>query len=248
MELSSNGASSVNDLDVNNPIVFKSDSRFTSMSYAGGTEILDRSIRISDAVKKKLQKIDGKFTIGSTFKNLHLYSSQAEVLDGRSRVCYIVGNEDELIISEFHNPRGDKYSALYPILVDVLHEEGFKSHKGSCKEVKFIVHFAEVDLFVEACNKVIQLHLNDLLELRVSNEFYTINRKDEHGVKHDEYFFKTFYTYKDNQTAANPYKMIAKEVVIATTAEQLSSISDKLTTIKTLLDNKRLELETIENI
>jgi len=248
MILVSRGVLSVDDLDVNNPIVFKSDSRFTSMSNAGCTEIVDQSVTISDVVKEKLKKINGKFTIGSTSKNLHIYSPVADVLDGRNRICYIVGNQDELIISEYNNPRGDKYSALYTILIDVLHKEGFKSSKGDTKETKFTVQLSEVDLFVEACNQVIGLHLGDMLELKVSNEYYSISRKGDNGENYNEYFFQTFYTYKSGQQIVNPYKLIAQEVVTTKNFEELSIIGEKLNTITKLLDNKRLELETIDNI
>ena len=248
MKLVSSGVLSERELDINNPIVFESDSKFSSMSYAGGIEIVDKSQTISDAEKEKLKKIQGKFSIGSTSKNLHLYSPKAEVLDGRNRICYIIGNQDELIISEYNSPRGDKYSALYCVLIDILHEEGFKSYKGDSGEVKFNIHLSEVDLFVQSCNKVIELHLNDMLEVKVSNEFYTISRKNEDGENYNEYFFKTFYINKNNEILVNPYKLIAKKIVSVKTNDELLNISSKLNNIKTLLENKKLELETIENL
>ena len=39
MKLVSSGVLSERELDINNPIVFESDSKFSSMSYAGGIEI-----------------------------------------------------------------------------------------------------------------------------------------------------------------------------------------------------------------
>jgi len=87
-----------------------------------------------------------------------------------------------------------------------------------------------------------------MLELKVSNEFYTISRKNEDGENYNEYFFKTFYMNKNNEILVNPYKLIAKEIVSAKTNDELLNISSKLNNIKTLLENKKLELETIENL
>ncbi|MCB2362185.1 hypothetical protein [Clostridium estertheticum] len=244
MKFCYNGVLSEKELDVKNPIIFMSNSKFPA-NY-NSQEIIDSSTVLSNMVKVKLKRMNAKFTIGSSKKNMHIYEESANIMDARARLGLIIGHENELVLGEYNSPRGDKYSALFDILKEILYKKGFKSYQNKNNEVRFNIKFEKIDIFVDCCNEVIALNQQNKLELKVSNEFYTISKK-KNNENFYEYFFKTFYTYKPDKIIVNPYKLIAQEIISAT-PEQLSDISDKLDTVNTLLENKKIQLATIQKL
>jgi|LGOV01.1.fsa_nt_gb hypothetical protein len=216
------------------------------MSYAGGNEIVTKSLILNDTIKEKLKSINSRsrYSIGSTNKNLHLYAPQANVLDGQFRICYIAGDSDSIIVSEYHNPRGDKYSALFHILADILYEKGIQSINNSKKGLSFKIVEGQLDLFVEACREVIELLEADCLILERSNEFFSINIR-ENGEKIDLYYYKFYYKIKK---IINPYKIIAEEISQTKILKEIDQIIEKLSNLTALCNNKKNEINTIENI
>lgn len=180
------GVKSPQELSLSNPVIYSSDSLISSLNYAGGSDIIMRSTTFSNEFKKKLSEINGHFSLGTTngvMKNAHIYSRNAKHLDGIERLCYISQEGQYLVVSEYHGNRGAKYSALYKLLRNALHEKGFTEVQG-----KICIPEDDLDVFVRVVNEIIDDRANNRYSFQGVDVVDSILIK---GVKY--FYYKAFW-------------------------------------------------------
>lgn len=187
------GSTNENQVNIENPIVYRSESLITSLSYAGDMPLIKESTTFSDNQKILLIKINGKVSLGTTngaLKNIHVYSKNAIHLDGIERICYLQPDNENLIVKEYSGNRGAKYSALYKLLVEELVNLGF-----ICNDNKFYINEIDIPKLVDAINKIIKRREEDAYELVPIAEIDTIT------ISQEKYFYNKAY-WKNKQLSS----------------------------------------------
>lgn len=245
------GETNASNLDFHNPIVYSSESLISSMSYSGSADKINESTTLTESFKKKLIGIQGMVSLGSTngmLRNVHVYSRNAVRLDGVERLCYLQQEDNKLIVSEYSGNRGAKYSALYRILTDELHNAGFIDIQG-----KFKINETDISKFVEVVNFVINQ--------REANSYDLVATQDVDVVvieKKRYHYFKAYWMPKviarqsstevseENATPVNNVDQSLKDIV-----DYLKKCNDrdKLNELKTKVDKlSDIILGRIKNI
>jgi hypothetical protein len=156
----------------NEYVVYKSNSICSKMQFGFINETICNSTLYSDCMKRELSKLKCKISLGvsgSKYKNGHIYTNGAENLDGTKRICYIKNiNDDEILITECKRDRDSNYSALWDILKNKLNKiEVFKY-----KDDQFKINIKNIDLFIEAVNKIIEDYNLGKYKYHIPNDKY----------------------------------------------------------------------------
>jgi len=155
--LTQKGAERKELLKSNQALVYQSPSKIKSMGYAGEATRITESTTIPPAYFSELSKMKGFVSLGSTgigsskkYKNVHIYSEQAEYLDGINRIGYLFPDGNNLKICEYKKgSRGSRYSSLYRILKGKLENAGF-----ICKNECFKIDLNNITKFVGLINEI----------------------------------------------------------------------------------------------
>jgi len=241
------GKRQISELDFNSPIIYKSESLISSMSYSGTAIKINDSNAFTEEFKSKLTKIKGFVSLGTTggeFRNAHIYSNNAICLDGRERICYIQQDKDnnQLIVSEYSGNRGAKYSALYLILRQELSNSGFVGSDSN-----FIIDSDRLLEFVEIVNKVIDNRKQGKYELIAINQTESIVID-----KNKYYYFKAYWQVKEEVSHEEGFdiaiRMLASNVNECGDKEILLDLRNKLDVLMSVVRSKIDNIEAIEKL
>lgn len=242
-----------NELNVENPTVYRSGSLITSLSYAGDMSLIKASTTFSEKQKNALVKIEGKVSLGTTggeLKNAHVYSKNAIHLDGIDRICYIQPDEENLIVREYSGNRGAKYSALFRLLVEELKNRGF-----DYTDNKILIEEINIPKFVSAINKVIKLREEEAYELS------PIAESDSIFIDKKRYYYnKVYWTKKSinqNQIISNndiqitidsALKLLINYTKNCNDTNGLDNLSGKLVKLNNIILKRIQTLNEIEDL
>ncbi|OEF98995.1 hypothetical protein BHF71_09910 [Vulcanibacillus modesticaldus] len=249
------GFLSRDELNENNVVVYESTSLISSMSYAGPSSIIEKSKSISDTFKKKLKKINGYFSLGTTdgeYRNVHVYSKKARYLDGINRICYISQNsKDELLVSEYRGSRTSKYSGLYRELEKRLNERGFENAGG-----KYIITVNNIEEFVEIVNNLIFEHVENQLQLVPVNEIDSLIIEGKKYYYYKAYWVKSMDDMNGGINAEidkigdidNFIKTLANYIVNTQDINELDKLNEKFSDLKKIIENRIENLKQVDLI
>lgn len=174
------GAEKAELLKPDQALVYQSPSKITTMGYAGKAMRITESTTIPSAYFNELSKMKGFISLGTTgtganamYKNVHLYSEQAEHLDGINRICYLFPDSTgtTLKICEYKKgTRGSRYSALFKILKDKLEQNGFIAENEA-----FSISLGNVTKFVNIVNDINDEQSQNRYVLVKSNDIDELN-------------------------------------------------------------------------
>ncbi|MEH7076224.1 hypothetical protein [Neobacillus drentensis] len=173
--------------------IYRSKTRISALKFYVGkaSNYIGKSTTIPHEFHSELSRFQGIVSIGRTkvkreqttdydFKNIHLYSSNCETLDGYERICYVYGVENKqfLKIKECARSRGDNYSAYYKLLSERMMAEGFIEDDN-----EFVITKENVAKFISIVNKICKEAEIGLYEQHFTNEIQNVNGN----------YFNTFY-------------------------------------------------------
>lgn len=169
------------------PLVYHGNAALPDHSQERARNLFN-SISIPREILKKLKEINGKCFLSQTtegYKNVHVFSKRAKNIDGIDRICYLQYENGGLIVTEYGGTRGAHYSALFPLLSEMLCEHGFLKQKDG----SFFIANAKVDEFVTLINQLNRRQLHRELQLTAVDEIDQISF-NEKGV---HYYYKAYW-------------------------------------------------------
>ncbi|TFD97062.1 hypothetical protein [Jeotgalibacillus sp. R-1-5s-1] len=226
--------------------IYRSRTRISSLKFYVGAakDHIEKSNTIPVDFQKELSKFEGIVSIGRTkvtekqnsyeFKNVHLYVSNCETLDGFSRICYVYGlrgeRENCIMVKECARSRGDNYSAYYKILSSLLKKEEFLEENN-----EFVITKENISTFISLVNKISNNSQKKIYSQQFTDEIQKVNGS----------YFNTFYwdggtnvkysngtslkEYKDPTDNIDSYlEKIFNEIDNTSDAERLRVIGNKL--------------------
>lgn len=178
--LTQKGAEKKEILKGDQAIVYQSPSKISTMGYAGKATRITESTTIPSTYFAELSKMKGFISLGTTgtgakamYKNIHLYSEQAEYLDGINRICYLFSDSTgtAIKICEYKKgTRGSRYSALFKILKNKLENNGFTAENET-----FSINLSNVTKFVNIVNEINNEQSQNKYVLVKSNDIDELN-------------------------------------------------------------------------
>ncbi|MDU5111126.1 MAG: hypothetical protein E6248_11805 [Clostridium sp.] len=252
-------------------LLYKSNSKISSMSYAGpiNTKIV-KSETIPANFTNILKRIKGYCSLGTTkaykedmtntisFRNVHIYSSKATTLDGIERICYISSiNDCTINVSEHNTNKGSAYSSLYPILKTKLNQSGFTQN---LPHDSFNININECQKFVDIINEVIEeREFNKYMLVKGDKiDTITLGKKE----KQNRLFYNVayyvekkaeIYAYNEGinlngiEDIISTLNNIIKKIEIIDRAQDLEDLMKKLDSMKKVADAKKIILDIKES-
>ncbi len=264
------GAESESDLLASHQVlIYKSNSKISSMSYAGpAKEKIVKSSSIPEEFTNILKNIKGYVSLGTTkvydsnvdscvdYRNAHIYSSEATTLDGVERICYVAGikNKNVIQISEYNSNKGAAYSSLYPILKEKMIKEGFVQN---LPYDNFNITIEDASKLVDIINEVIEERSMGKYELikDVKVDTITFGKKEEQKKK---FFHVAYYREKNMvqdssnlntvQDILSTLNNIVRRIDIIDNFEDIEAVIKKLDSINKMANAKKVILEIKEEI
>lgn len=239
------------------PIVYKSESLISSMSYSGDASKIEKSTSFTSTFKRELVCIEGQVSLGSTggnLRNVHVYSRKATYLDGIERICYLQQANDKLVVSEYSGNRGAKYSSLYPVLKNELKKKGFEAETNGT----FKFDEADISKFVKILNMIINKRDSEEYELVAVDEVDSIVIN-----KQQYYYYKAYWQDKvlpnlvnvsDNagDLLANDIEKVLKYLVnyskCCDDTTKLSKLESKIDKLSKVISARIKNLEEFEEL
>lgn len=275
--LGTQGADREADLDLKaNALVYQSTKKFSSDPRCEAQTPLSSGL-IPRGMTENLAEIQGRFYLNKykdQYRNINIYSADAETVDGVGRICFISYDEarDSLKVQEIGNVRNSGYSALYRELEKRLDHEGFQNMDGA-----YLVDAERVELFVKVVNGLIADKQSGKLELvpvdEVDSMSFISSYKDgaeKKCIRH--YYFKAYWFPKKECSETKQTKSCGGDAIselfkriehdLRTCAgyslanndinksveidDMIRMIKDKLEVLEKLNANKRAALEELK--
>ena len=221
-------------------LVYQSPSKITTMGYAGKATRITESTTIPSAYFNELSKMKGFISLGTTgtganakYKNVHLYSEQAEYLDGVNRICYLFPDATgtTLKLCEYKKgTRGSRYSSLFKILKEKLQRHGFISENDF-----FSITLDNVADFVDIVNEINNEQSQNRYVLVKSNDIDELNFG---------FFNIVYWQYAQPEDEHNTTKDTSSSSSPTIISDEFISKIDNCHDIETLL-NLEQELSTL---
>ncbi len=237
---SQKGVDSIDKLDRDKALLYRSPSRIKFMGYTGDATRISESSTITN-YREELFEMKAQISLGSTgtgknklYKNIHIYSRNAEYLDAIERIAYLYQDGDILKVCEYKKgTRGSRYSALFHILREKLISNKFKK-----EDDYFIIDSSNIDKFVKI--------VNEICDERENEQYYLIKNSGIDELK-SGIFNRAYWTAENDvqddeiegETDIKEYKKkVINFIDECNEMEKLQEIQDDIETIYNFCKSK----------
>lgn len=226
------GVVAPNLLNPNRALIYQSDTLVTSVKYAGSSSILSQANGISNIFTNKLTNINGIVSLGGNYQNAHLYIPTTNTLDSKNRLCYISQKSNsQLLVKEYYDPRGSKFSSLFSILYDRVYAANSFTFNGK----SFIVDLKNINIFINIVNDIFTDHANGKFML------YKYDQPEKIFVKGNYYYYDTAY-WIDNSCIGFPNSKVEDSSIKESLEKVLGYILSK---DKIIIDGMEIDIKKL---
>lgn len=154
---------------------------------------------LQNEAKELLKHIEGFIVLTKKNNELrdsfNIYIKGAEIASGTNRICYMKIDENTIELKEYKGARGDRFSAYYLILEEVMKECGVRSQIDG----NYLI--SDLEKIIQCINKVNSLNIKENFVLKETGKTYPRIYKGK------SYQLPIFYFVKRNDQEIGGKKM-----------------------------------------